>query len=315
MQMPDIELWKVFVSLGVPGLALGVFYFLFRTFNWRFPNVPKVWVGPLVLVFIVVTAGLIVYSLSLWAPRSSRSSVVINENANISGNIAGRDIGTGSDTDDSSQSSVDIGKGTDVSGNVAGHDIKTKDKNFAGKHLSESSVVIGQNASVSGYVAGRDVVIAFDPIKSRLDELIAILNDRHQKIINGLSEYYHYVEIKTYVDRFNRLHQAHIDSLREGKILLAHEKLVDIHKLLWELERDEFWARHDKETPDVVYSLRPDAFQRGPLICAYITGDMTGRSEKYPSSTGMFVRPWTKDNYSPKVSIELYKMILATGKQ
>ena len=36
--------WKLFVSLGVPGLALGIFYMLFRTFEWEFQIVPSNWV-------------------------------------------------------------------------------------------------------------------------------------------------------------------------------------------------------------------------------------------------------------------------------
>jgi len=48
--MPEVAIWKVFVSLGVPGVALGVFYMLFRKFHWTFPAVPKSWVGPIIVL-------------------------------------------------------------------------------------------------------------------------------------------------------------------------------------------------------------------------------------------------------------------------
>ena len=66
--MPDIEFWKIAVSLGVPGLALGVFYMLFRSFHWDFPRVPQKWVAPIIILFILVTAGVILTALVLWAP-------------------------------------------------------------------------------------------------------------------------------------------------------------------------------------------------------------------------------------------------------
>lgn len=74
--MAQVELWKVFTSLGVPGLALGVFYMLFRKFEWQFSKVPRAWVGPIVILFLVLTAGIIFYALTLWAPTSRQSNIV-----------------------------------------------------------------------------------------------------------------------------------------------------------------------------------------------------------------------------------------------
>ena len=67
MGLEQVQLWQVFVSLGVPGLALGVFYMLFRAFKWEFPKVPRNWVGPLVLVFMLLTAIVTLYALSRFA--------------------------------------------------------------------------------------------------------------------------------------------------------------------------------------------------------------------------------------------------------
>ena len=65
----NTEIWKIFVSLGVPGLALGIFFMLFKSFKWEFPKVQKKWVGPIIVLFMVLTFSLVFYALSLWAPN------------------------------------------------------------------------------------------------------------------------------------------------------------------------------------------------------------------------------------------------------
>ena len=63
------EIWKLFASLGVPGVALGVLYFLFRRFKWSFPRVPQAYVGPIVILFMLLVTGIVFYALKLWAPE------------------------------------------------------------------------------------------------------------------------------------------------------------------------------------------------------------------------------------------------------
>jgi hypothetical protein len=71
MQLATIEPWKIFASLGVPGLALGVFYMLFRTFKFPMPAVPKNWVGPIVVLFMLLIAGITLFALQKFAPAPS----------------------------------------------------------------------------------------------------------------------------------------------------------------------------------------------------------------------------------------------------
>lgn len=73
--MIDIQLWKVFASLGVPGLALGVFFVLFIQFKWKFPVVPRKWVGPLIGLYMLLSSGLIFYVFTLWAPTPGTAIV------------------------------------------------------------------------------------------------------------------------------------------------------------------------------------------------------------------------------------------------
>ena len=86
------EIWKIFISLGVPGLALGIFYMLFKSFRWDFPKVHKNWVGPLVVLFMVLTFSVVFYTLSLWAPvnnsSGSKTSVINNTYNNYYGDFS-----------------------------------------------------------------------------------------------------------------------------------------------------------------------------------------------------------------------------------
>jgi|GEM_PF-3103563 len=63
MNMNDIGIWHIFTSLGIPGLALGIFYMLFRTFKWDFPKVPTKWVAPIIILFMLLTAGVVLYAI------------------------------------------------------------------------------------------------------------------------------------------------------------------------------------------------------------------------------------------------------------
>ncbi len=66
-----IEPWKIFASLGVPGLALGVFYMLFRTFKFSIPAVPKNYAGSIVVLFMLLIAGITFFALQKFAPGPS----------------------------------------------------------------------------------------------------------------------------------------------------------------------------------------------------------------------------------------------------
>jgi hypothetical protein len=366
--MRDLQLWKAFISLGVPGLALGVFFMLFRTFNWRFPNVPRRWVGPIVVVFMLLSCGLIGYSLSLWSPKASETSVKIGDGADVSGSIAGRDVGEQTafgnamsrnsvyEVRDSNASefvaSREIGKvkgthddakseslvGTCEVDDSGGDQLKTAkgidsvegrqgdappkssvevDKIEARQTPpfdppSKSSVEVGRNANVSGYVAGRDLVLAFDPIKGRIDELIAILEQRHDKIMSSLSRYYSNVEVRRALREFDRLHRVHIDSLRQGKLLLAHETLIRIHEVLWHLHRrDVLQSAENNLVPR--YAVGDCLSCPGVGVCEYITGEMTVRCRD-PLSVGVkqfegFFAPFKLE---VEETVATYNSVLAT---
>ena len=75
----EMGFWRLAVGLGVPGLALGVFFALFRAFKWDFPQVPVVWVGPLIVIFMVLTTAVVLYALTLWRPVSGDDTDEISQ--------------------------------------------------------------------------------------------------------------------------------------------------------------------------------------------------------------------------------------------
>lgn len=81
--MPEIELWKVFSSLGIPGLALGVLYLLYKAFDWKLPQVPKIWVGPLMLVFLLIVGGIVFFALHKFGPNDKSGTAGVTEQTPI----------------------------------------------------------------------------------------------------------------------------------------------------------------------------------------------------------------------------------------
>lgn len=56
------------VALGIPGVALGVFYLLLRAFNFQFSQVVPTWTAVIVIVFLLIVGGITFYALHRWAP-------------------------------------------------------------------------------------------------------------------------------------------------------------------------------------------------------------------------------------------------------
>ncbi len=52
-------------------MAFGVFYSLFQKFDWTFPIVPENYVGPIIVLFMILVFSITLYALILWAPKSA----------------------------------------------------------------------------------------------------------------------------------------------------------------------------------------------------------------------------------------------------
>lgn len=131
------------------------------------------------------------------------------------------------------------------------------------------NVTVNVGINQGGNVAGRDVVVNAGPTGAQPEELVRVLQARADRIHRELAPNFKYVDVKRFIEDFERLHQAHIAALRRNNLVEAHEYLTQIHEVSRKLERSEFWARHEAEAPDIRYSLSLEAFQRGKLIQWY----------------------------------------------
>jgi hypothetical protein len=134
---------------------------------------------------------------------------------------------------------------------------------------SVPSVAISVGVNQGGNVAGRDIVLNAGPTGAKTEELIRILQARAERIHRDLSQNFKYVEIKRFLQDFDKLHKAHMQALQRDNLIEAHEYLSQIHSLSYELQRSEFWSCHAKEGPGIRYRLECDSFQRGQLIQWY----------------------------------------------
>jgi hypothetical protein len=204
--------WKIFVSLGVPGVALGIFYAFLRAFSWDLSSLnPMIQVG-LVILFLLIVAFITLMTLHMWRPNlqvGSRSSVSIGSGSTIRSGIAGRDLKQG-------LISSELPEIANLS--------------------SESSVEIGKSVSIQGSVAGRDILINNDRLPDRTEELASILEDRASRIKAELVQHFHYTPVQKFLDRFDQLHADHVEALRQGHLVRAHEILNKIHELSFNLQ-------------------------------------------------------------------------------
>ncbi|WP_415878122.1 hypothetical protein [Methylomonas sp. TEB] len=177
--------------------------------------------------------------------------------------------------------------------------------------LVQPTISVGTNAG--GIVAGRDVHIQAGSVSARTDELIRMVSLRAQKIAASLAPHYEYATVSSYLSRFQSLHESHVDALRRGSLIEAHEIVCQIHDLSRELQSDEFWTRHNKETPDVCYSLNFDAFQRGPLIEWYVEKQLMEELVAEKMHSNFSWESGTNDTKSKQSPDRFYEMLVASS--
>jgi hypothetical protein len=65
---------KALVALGVPGVALGIFYLLLKAFNFQFSQIGAEATALIAILFLLVVGFVTVRALDLWAPTRQNSS-------------------------------------------------------------------------------------------------------------------------------------------------------------------------------------------------------------------------------------------------
>lgn len=74
----DPKFWKAAVGLGVPGLALAVFYQLYQKLDWPLAKIPPDKMFLLVLVFMVIVAVVVLFALFLYRPQAPKQIPAAN---------------------------------------------------------------------------------------------------------------------------------------------------------------------------------------------------------------------------------------------
>ncbi len=54
----EVSIIRALVVLGVPGVALGIFYLLLRSFNFQFAKVGPEWTAIVAILFLFVVGGI-----------------------------------------------------------------------------------------------------------------------------------------------------------------------------------------------------------------------------------------------------------------
>jgi len=84
--MFEVNFIKILISLGVPGVALGIFYLLYNKFSFGRNTIPKKYYGPLSVIFLLLVAVVVIFALHLWSPKNDNGKVIHNKGVIIEEN-------------------------------------------------------------------------------------------------------------------------------------------------------------------------------------------------------------------------------------
>lgn len=69
----ETKIIRSLIVLGVPGVALGVFYLLLRTLNFQFAQIDAGWAAIIAILFVLVIGGITAFALHLWRPTNGKT--------------------------------------------------------------------------------------------------------------------------------------------------------------------------------------------------------------------------------------------------
>lgn len=71
----DSKFIKPLVTLGVPGVALGIFYLLLKSFNFEFSAVDSTWTVVIVILFLLIVGCVTLFALHRWSPQQNHGAM------------------------------------------------------------------------------------------------------------------------------------------------------------------------------------------------------------------------------------------------
>jgi len=178
-----------------------------------------------------------------------------------------------------------------------------------------SVAVLGIGAWV--WTEVRQDKVNIEPKSHRVDDLISVLNIRAREIQQYLQRRYsgNQGESGRMAENFTRLHEEHIELLRKGHIVAAHDLLAKIHELSFEVQEkdDELRGRLRR------YYCGAPRYVRGFIVNAYIVNEFSENSDKYQlkenelatNAEGIGCGPIYK-MAAPAAVKEIYELILTS---
>ena len=158
-----------------------------------------------------------------------------------------------------------------------------------------SRVTVAGSNNMSGNIAGGNLVIQQDKLQDHADELVGILEDRAKDIVKNLQLEYE-VDVKQYLNDFLLLHREHVDALKKGHLVRAHEILKKINNLSYSLEKSESSKIIQINYQKIISSIDLDEHSTGALICGYIAGDCQRDSNRYSDKKRLLYEMSYKDS-------------------
>ena len=75
----ETKFMRVLATLGIPGVALGIFYLLLKALNFQFSKVSATWTAAIVILFLLIVAIITLFALHRWSPVKPKEGY-INKN-------------------------------------------------------------------------------------------------------------------------------------------------------------------------------------------------------------------------------------------
>lgn len=148
------------------------------------------------------------------------------------------------------------------------------------EEVQVNGILIKDDVEISGgNFAGRDNNIYYDQkvvIDNGNEEYINLMNFRAKEINENIYKYYTLESVEEYLEKFNKLQIEHVKALENQNLILAHEILGKIHRLSFNLERDERKNIDRINGREVYYETGAEIKQDmpfGKLINKYLSGE------------------------------------------
>lgn len=157
----ETKFMRILVALGVPGVALGIFYLLLKSFHFQFSQVDAAWTAAIVIIFLLLVGGITLFALHRWSPIKHTQYPVLKTDDipanNLTQNASGVDSRVGE-----SVSTLTVKKIIDEIHNAAPYQRDDIEKHYRGIRVQWEGVLWKVERSAFG-LTGETVEVNLQP--------------------------------------------------------------------------------------------------------------------------------------------------------